>query len=152
MDFRLLLSHHREDQAERCFTLPFGVHVCRRCSVLYPLVALVTLLQLLYRMVPLGIEPWLMAIAPLPATALFVAHHLGWRDRPWQVIWSSALLSLPLGVGLARYVVDPWDRLFWGMVVLYGVPALGALLLGAPAAKEPGAFPAESDFRDPEHE
>ena len=43
------------------------------------------------------------------------------------------LVVLAFGRGFARYVANPGDRLFWGMVLLFGGAALLSLLIARAA-------------------
>ena len=123
MNWEILLSHHPPEEGHRCVKVA-GVHLCRRCLALYPLTFAVIALQLALKGVPEDLQLWLLALGPLVPTLLFIAEQLDWLEYgPVQVYLGSLWLSIPLGVGLARYLLDPLEPLFWGMVLIYGIPA-----------------------------
>jgi hypothetical protein len=127
--FALLLSHHPPSQYDRCIRVGRH-HVCRRCAVLYPLAFAVAIVSLFGLHWP---EPWdrtLLYLLPLPVTLEFVIERLGGiRYHAGRQVALTLLAAPALGRGFARYVADPTDRLFWGMVLLFGGGALLALLL-----------------------
>jgi len=125
----LLLSHHPPSQYDRCLRIGRH-HVCRRCAVLYPLAFAVAIASLAGAHWP---EPWdgvLLYLLPLPVTLEFIVERLGGvRYRAGRQIALTLLAAPALGRGLARYIAHPGDRLFWGMVVLFGGSSLIALVL-----------------------
>lgn len=128
MDWAILLSHHGDDERSRCVTVG-GVALCRRCLSLYPAAFAALILQLTTGIVPPAAQIPLMALAPLPVTVAFILEQLGRIPySPRWVVVGSLLMAPALGVGLSRYLFHPGDRAFWGMVLLYGTPALAALL------------------------
>lgn len=129
MDWRILLSHHAPGERDRCVHIPGLPPLCRRCLALYPAAGAVMVAQLATGLIPEPIQLPILALAPLPTTAVFVAEQLGWiAYARWMVVAGSLLLALALGIGLARYLLNPADRLFWGMVLLYGAPAACAVV------------------------
>ena len=87
------------------------------------------LVQLATGVVPDNIELALMILLPIPTTVVFVLEQLavlGYSSR--RVIAGSVLFAPALGLGLARYMQNPTDKRFWGMVLLFGTPALAALI------------------------
>lgn len=124
----LLLSHHPPSQYDRCIRI--GRHpVCRRCAVLYPLAFVVAIASLFGLHWPETWDRTLLYLLPLPVTLEFVIERFGGvRYRAGRQIALTLLAAPALGRGLARYFAHPTDRLFWGMVVLFGGSALFALV------------------------
>jgi uncharacterized membrane protein len=118
---RMWLSHHDDDQLERCILLK-GRHVCRRCSVLYP-VALAVLGVVAFG---LSLPTWLMFVLPIPAVVEFIAETFGARYTPVRQMALTAIAAPALGIGFGRGVTDP---LLWKMVGVFVVPAIAAALL-----------------------
>ena len=111
----LILSHHPPSQYDRCIRIG-RQYVCRRCAVLYPLAFAVATASLLY-------------LLPIPVTLEFVIERFGGiRHRAGRQIALTLLAAPALGRGLARYWTHSGDRVFWGMVLLFGGSALFALL------------------------
>src|SRR5215207_2362807 len=114
----LWLSHHPTDQYDRCVPIG-GRHVCRRCLLLYPIAFLTTAVS--FAGWPDAIDPWLLALAPLPAVIEWWLEHLGRITyAPNRQVALTIPLAIALGRGFARYLDDPLDPLFWAMVVVYG--------------------------------
>ena len=124
----LLLSHHPPSQYDRCIRIG-GHHVCRRCVVLYPLAFAVAIASLFGLHWPESWDRTLLYLLPLPVTLEFVIERFGGvRYRAGRQIALTLLAAPALGRGFARYFAHPTDRLFWGMVVLFGGGALFALV------------------------
>jgi hypothetical protein len=112
------LAHHYPEDYDRCLRVGRR-HVCRRCAVLYP-VAFVTLILTAGAHPPAAVDVVLVALLPLPALVEFVLEHLGvLRYSPVRLVALTLPLGVGLGRGLARYLDDHGDRLFWGVVILY---------------------------------
>jgi hypothetical protein len=125
--WRMLLAHHPEEQADRCLQLG-GIHLCRRCTWLYPLTFVLMLLQLTPFSFPSRWDAWLPLLA-LPTILDFTGEQLGWLSyRPLRVVLGSLLLALPLGRGFGRYLLNPLDPWFWSLVIGGAVPTVGAYL------------------------
>jgi hypothetical protein len=134
--FALLLSHHPPSEYDRCIRIGRH-HVCRRCAVLYPLAFAVALASLLGAHWPEAWDRTLLYLLPLPVTLEFALERFGGiRYRAGRQIALTLLAAPALGRGFARYVVHPTDRLFWGMVLLFGGAALLSLLL---SRRQPGS-------------
>lgn len=122
MSWRLLLSHHHEDQAERCQQV-FGLSVCRRCLIIYPLSLLigVTLNTILS---PLSESfAWTLVLL-LPAPATF--EHMGELSGTLPYAQTRAtvlnvLMGIGIGVGLSALWGSTSDSIFWLPLVLYSV-------------------------------
>jgi hypothetical protein len=128
MDPGLLLSHHPPEQYDRCIKLGRR-HVCRRCAVLYPVAFVVAGLSLAGLHWPAAWDTNLLYLLPLPVTLEFVLERFGaLRYHAGRQIVLTLLAAPALGRGFARYLLNPGDRLFWGMVALFGGACLFALL------------------------
>jgi hypothetical protein len=124
-------AHHWPEDYDRCVRIG-DRHVCRRCLVLYPVAALVTLIGLRW-----GAEaawvPWVMVLAPVPTVVEWCAEHrVGVRHDPRRLVLGTLLAAPALGLGFARYLRSPGDPWFWGM-------ALGWSLVCLLAAVGPGS-------------
>lgn len=125
----LLLAHHPPSQYDRCIRIGRH-HVCRRCAVLYPVAFAVAIASLLGAHWPEAWDSTLLYLLPLPVTLEFLIERFGGvRYRPGRQMLLTLLAAPALGRGLARYWAHANDRLFWGMVLLFGGSALLALLL-----------------------
>jgi len=124
----LWLAHHHPNRYDRCVRVGRH-HVCRRCAVLYPLAFGVMLLTISRRF-PLALDAALLVILPLPAVAEYLGEALGrLRHVPRRQALLTTGLALGLGRGFARYLRDPSDLLFWGVVASYGGLCLAATLV-----------------------
>ena len=133
----LLLSHHPPSQYDRCIRIGRH-HVCRRCVVLYPVAFAVAIASLLGAHWPEGWDRTLLYLLPLPVTLEFVIERFGGiRYRPGRQVALTLLAAPAFGRGFARYWAHPNDKLFWGMVLLFGGSALLALLLKGRAQPSP---------------
>jgi hypothetical protein len=125
----LFLSHHPPSQYDRCIRVGRH-HVCRRCAVLYPLAFAVTIASAFGAHWPEAWDRALLYLLPLPMTLEFVVERFGGiRYNAGRQLLLTLLAAPALGRGFARYAVHPGDRLFWGMVALFGGGALLALIL-----------------------
>jgi hypothetical protein len=125
----LLLSHHPPSEYDRCFRVG-GRYVCRRCAVLYPVAFAAAALSLAGWFWPPALDDKLLWLLPLPVTLELVFERFGaLRYRPGRQMLFTLLAAPALGRGFARYLLHPADRLFWGMVLLFGGTCLFALLV-----------------------
>lgn len=132
----LILSHHPPGQYDRCIRVGRH-HICRRCAVLYPLAFAVAIASLFGVHWPEAWDRALLYLLPLPVTLEFVLERLGGvRYHAGRQMALTVLAAPALGRGLARYATHPTDRLFWGMVALFGGGALLALLLSPGANRD----------------
>jgi hypothetical protein len=128
----VLLSHHPPSQYDRCIRIGRH-HVCRRCAVLYPLAFAVAIASLFGAHWPEAWDSTLLYLLPLPVTLEFVIERFGGiRYHAGRQMALTLLAAPALGRGLGRYWAHTGDRLFWGMVLLFGGSALLALLFKAP--------------------
>ncbi len=124
------LSHHWPEDYDRCARIGRN-HVCRRCLWFYPACLATMLLTLAGIRWPIDVDPWLVALLPVPVVVEWWAEHLGsiTYSAPRQVVLT--LIAAPaVGVGLARYLESPGDTLFWAVVATYAVLCLIPFLLG----------------------
>lgn len=125
----LWLSHHFPNEYDRCAVVA-GRHVCRRCATFYPICFGVMALALLGVSWPRWLDPWLLWLLPIPVVVEWWLEHLdkisysAWRNTAF-----SALCAPAVGVGLARYLADRGDTLFWSVVITYGVVCLTPMLI-----------------------
>lgn len=109
--------------------------VCRRCLWFHPAWAAVTLLALAGVRWPVGVDPWLVALLPIPVVVDWWFDQLGATTySPRRQVLTSLMAAPAVGVGVARYLRDPGDRLFWAVVltgaVLTALPWLWAMRRG----------------------
>jgi hypothetical protein len=125
----LWLSHHYPDEYDRCVTIGH-TNVCRRCSVFWPACFAATLFALVGVRWPEGLDPWLLWLLPVPVVVEW------WLERlrlvaysPWRNTVFSLVCAPAVGVGLARYLLEPSDGLFWTVVAVYAVVCLVPVFL-----------------------
>ncbi len=127
----LWLSHHYPNEYDRCAVVA-GRHVCRRCLVFYPVCFAFTALALAGIRWPVQLDAWLLWLLPVPVVLEWWLEHLGWASYSAARNVALTLICAPaVGVGLARYLEDPGDGLFWWVVATYAVVCLLPVLLGA---------------------
>ena len=126
----LWLSHHYPNEYDRCIHVA-GRHVCRRCAVFYPVCFTVTVLALAgVRWAP-GLDTWLVWLLPVPVVVEWWLEHLGLLAYSARRNVALTLICAPaVGVGLARYLENPGDTLFWSVVAVYAVVCLLPVLIG----------------------
>jgi hypothetical protein len=124
----LFLSHHHPEEYDRCFRIG-GRYICRRCSVLYPVAFAVATASLAGVHWPAAWDKALLYLLPLPVTLEFLIERFGGvRYHAGRQMLLTLLAAPALGRGFARYLVNPGDKLFWSMVLLFGGSSLFALL------------------------
>jgi hypothetical protein len=115
------LSHHWPEDYDRCARLGRS-HVCRRCVWFWPATFGVTVLALAGVRWPDRLDPWLVALLPVPVAVEWWVEQLGRaRYSPTRQVLLSLLAAPAVGVGLARYLRSPGDPLFWAVVATYAV-------------------------------
>jgi len=128
----LWLSHHWPDHyGERCVMVG-GRPACRRCSALYSVGFAVALAS------TFGVDPWPDRLDPgliwllcLPATAAFVGEALGWfrYSVRWQVA-TTLVAGLAFGKALGHELEQRWSSEFWGPIAVFGGLWFFASLIG----------------------
>ena len=117
----LWLSHHHADQLDRCAVVA-GHHVCRRCLWFWPAVFAVVALTLAGLRWPTSADPVLIVLLPVPVVVEWWLEQLRLvAYSPTRQVTLSLLAAPAVGVGLARYLETPSDRLFWYVVAAYAV-------------------------------
>ena len=87
----------------------------------------VTLLTLGGLRWPVSADPWLLALLPLPVVVDWWLDQLGATAYSSRRQIATSLIAAPaVGVGVARYLRDPGDALFWVIVLI------GAVLTALP--------------------
>jgi hypothetical protein len=106
-DTPLWLSHHWPENSARCVRIGRR-HVCRRCSVLYP-IALLTMVVALALDVPTGAAVAAMWVLPVPMTLEWMAEHLrGVPYSPRRQAAVSAVAAVGVGLAFAVHVRHPF--------------------------------------------
>lgn len=136
----LWLSHHHDDQWERCIVIG-GHHVCRRCAVLYP-VAFTTLAVALlmgWGGVYAVAAIWVL---PLPAAVEWLAELSGrWSYSARRQVLTTSAAGVALGLAFAAHFRSPFDIdatvpvLAWTAVCVIGG---GWVVRSAPAHTDEG--------------
>jgi hypothetical protein len=125
----LWLSHHWPEDYDRCAVVGRS-HVCRRCLWFWPATLAVTVLTLAGVRWPVPLDPWLLALMPVPVVAEWWAEHLtDVRYSPTRQVALTLLAAPAVGVGLARYLESPGDHLFWTVVGAYAVICVVPVLI-----------------------
>jgi hypothetical protein len=75
-DTPMWLSHHWPGQYDRCAVVG-GLHVCRRCLVLYPLALVSGIVVGIGSWWPHRLDAWVLWLFPLPGVIEFVLDNLG---------------------------------------------------------------------------
>ena len=129
-DTPMYLSHHWPEDYDRCQVV-FGLHICRRCLVLYPLAIVTAIAVGAGEWWPHGWDPWVLWLLPLPGVVEFVADNLRVIEYSArrQVILSAAG-AFAAGVGYVRYLDHTTDALVWSVVFTYGGICLASALAG----------------------
>jgi hypothetical protein len=124
------LSHHWPEQYDRCVHIGRS-HVCRRCLFFYPTCFAFTALALAGISWPDWLDPWLLWLLPIPVVIEWWLEHLELvRYSGTRQVALSLIAAPAVGKGLARYLEQPTDRLFWAVVTTYAVVCLIPVLIG----------------------
>lgn len=129
-DTPLWLSHHWPDDYDRCVVVG-GLHVCRRCLVLYPLALVAGIAVSIGSWWDHSLDPWVLWLFPLPGVIEFVLDNLRvitYRPRRQMVL--SAGGAVAAGVGYVRYLDDTTDTLAWSVLAVYTAATLSAAVVG----------------------
>lgn len=137
-DTPMWLSHHWPDGYDRCAVVG-GLHICRRCLVLYPL-ALVTGIAIgLGSWWPHQFDAWVLWLFPLPGVIEFVLDNLGRiRYSPVRQMALSAAGAVAAGLGYVRYLDQTLDPLVWSVVGAYTAVCVAAVVIGSVGARKSG--------------
>lgn len=126
----LVLAHHPPEAYERCIVVD-GRHVCRRCSVLYPIAFAMLGLSMAGLHWPASLDRLMLLALPVPVVAEFVLEQVGLiRYSPRRQVALSALAALALGQGFVRYLSNGRDAVFWTMVAVHAGTCVTAFALG----------------------
>ena len=129
-DTPMWLSHHPPLYYDRCARVA-GLHVCRRCLVLYPLALVAGVVVTVGNWWNSSWDPWVLWLFPLPGVVEFVLDNLGVVEyRPRRQLALSALGAVAAGVGYTRYLRDFTDPLVWSVVAVYTAACLSAAVVG----------------------
>lgn len=130
-DTPMWLSHHWPDDYDRCAVVG-GLHVCRRCLVLYPTALVTVLLVSLGSWWPDALDPWVLWLFPLPGVIEFSLDNLRLIDySPRRQMLLSAPGAVAAGLGYVRYLDDTLDPLVWSVVAVYTTICVAAVVVGA---------------------
>lgn len=129
-DTPMWLSHHWPHAYDRCAVVG-GVHVCRRCLVLYPL-ALVTGIAIgIGSWWPHRFDAWVLWLFPLPGVIEFVLDNLGRIGySPARQVVLSGAGAVAAGLGYVRYLDHTTDPLLWSVVGAYTAACLAGAVIG----------------------
>ena len=129
-DTPMYLSHHWPDQYDRC-TVIAGLHICRRCLVLYPVALVTGVLISIGSWWPDSLNPWVLWLFPLPGVIEFVLDNLGRiAYSPRRQMWLSAAGALAAGVGYSMYIRDTFDATVWAVVAVYTTVCVLSVVVG----------------------
>lgn len=100
--------------------------------MLYPLTFAVMLAALAGLRWPTAADPWLVWLLPVPVVAEWWAEQLGLAAySPARNTILTAICAPAVGVGLARYMTEPTDKLFWAVVITYAVVCVAPVAIAA---------------------
>ena len=126
----LVLAHHPPEAYERCVVID-GHHVCRRCSVLYPIAFSVLGLSLAGLHWPASLDRLLLLALPAPVVFEFVLEQLGLiRYSPRRQVALTTVAAPALGQGFTRYLSHGGDGVFWTMVAVHAGICVIAFAVG----------------------
>lgn len=130
-DTPMWLSHHWPDGYDRCAVVG-GMHICRRCLVLYPL-ALVTGIAIgVGSWWPHHLDAWVLWLFPLPGVIEFVLDNVGRiQYSPVRQMVLSAAGAVAAGLGYVRYLEETLDPLVWSVVGAYTAICVAGVVVGS---------------------
>jgi len=130
-DTPMYLAHHWPEEYERCAVVG-GMHVCRRCLVLYPLAIVTALAVSTGSWWPHHLDAWALWLLLFAGTVEFVADNL--RLVRYSAVRQAALSapgSVAAGIGYVRYLHDTTDPLVWSVVAAYATACVAAVVVRA---------------------
>lgn len=137
-DTPMWLSHHWPDAYDRCAVVG-GLHVCRRCLVLYPLALVAGLAVGIGSWWPHELDPWVLWLFPLPGVVEFVLDNLGRIPySPRRQVVLSAFGAVAAGLGYVRYLDHNTDPLVWSVLGVYTAICLAGAIIGGLARARSG--------------
>ncbi len=129
-DTPMWLSHHWPDGYDRCAVVG-GLHVCRRCLVLYPLALVAGIAISIGDWWSHDLDPWILWLFPLPGVIEFVLDNLGRIAYvPMRQVVLSAFGAVAAGVGYVRYLDHTTDPLVWTVLGVYTAACLAGAVIG----------------------
>lgn len=135
-DTPMWLSHHWPGDYDRCAVVG-GLHVCRRCLVLYPLAFVTGIAISIGSWWPHRIDVWVLWLFPLPGVIEFVLDNLRLiRYSPVRQMVLSAGGAVAAGVGYVRYLDHTTDSLAWSVLAVYTAVCLAGAVLGGLLRRE----------------
>ncbi len=129
-DTPMWLSHHWPGDYDRCVSVA-GLHICRRCLVLYPVALVAGIVINVGSWWDETWDPLVLWLFPLPGVIEFVLDNVRVvAYRPRRQVALSALGAVAAGVGYVRYLDDLTDPLVWSVVAVYTSVCLSAAMIG----------------------
>jgi hypothetical protein len=141
----LWYSHHHVEQYDRCVQIGKR-HVCRRCTVLYPLVLLSTaaLMALGVSIVPILVLG--MWILPLPMTLDWIGEYLGQvRYSPSRQVLLTALAAPALGCAFALHLQQAFSPVALAPMTLYVLLCCAAVMWRSRKARTLRGFESKNE-------
>lgn len=134
-DTPMWLSHHWPPDYDRCAVVG-GMHICRRCLVLYPVALVAGIALSIGSWWDHDLDVWVLWLFPLPGVIEFVLDNLGIvRYSPLRQMALSAVGAVAAGVGYVRYLDHTTDALVWSVVGVYTAVCVAAVVVGALLAR-----------------
>lgn len=136
-DTPMWLSHHWPSGYDRCAVVG-GLHVCRRCLVLYPVAFVTAVLVAQGSWWPHRLDAVVLWLFPAPGVVEFVLDNLHViRYSPRRQVALSFFGAIAAGIGYVRYLHETLDPLVWSVVGVYtGVCLIGAIVGGLRSRRE----------------
>lgn len=129
-DTPMWLSHHWPTDYDRCAVVG-GLHICRRCLVLYPVALVAGIAVGIGSWWPHELDPWVLWLFPLPGVIEFVLDNLRViRYSPRRQVALSFFGAVAAGLGYVRYLDDTYDVLVWSVVGVYTAVCVAGVVAG----------------------
>lgn len=129
-DTPMYLSHHWPGDYDRCAVV-FGLHICRRCLVLYPVALVTGIVVSIGSWWPHPLDAWALWLLPLPGVIEFVLDNLRIiRYSPLRQVVLSAAGAVAAGIGYVRYLDETLDPLVWSVVAVYTTACVLGVVIG----------------------